>query len=68
MPQPPPAAPQVGAAGQDSVAEDDEPAAKVEWIRSVALLPQFGQSNRRSVWETVRRRAKTASQSLHRNS
>jgi len=43
MPQPPPAAPQLGALGQPGDFRVDEPAAKVERTLSVASLSHFGQ-------------------------
>ena len=43
MPQPPPAAPQLGALGQAGDREVEEPAAKVERILSVSSLSHFGQ-------------------------
>jgi len=68
MPQPPPAAPQLGALGQAGESEVDVPAAKVERIRSVSSHSHFGQGIDVPAFDIDCRRAKTVPQAVHRYS
>ena len=67
-PQPPPAAPQDGALGQEAASGAVEEAANVESMRSVSSWPHSGHGAGVEDWDIERIRAKTAPQLGHRYS
>ena len=68
MPQPPPAAPQTGALGQEAAPDVEAPAAKVESSRVVLSAPHSGQGVGESPLERDWRRENTTPHSSQRYS